>query len=70
MHNNVTGCVIFISNKIEYLKVKQLKKIHQKTYIMILTDLSNKIKKLWKKISFHKRRLYIINRTLHGVLKI
>ena len=41
---------------------------------MILTDLSNTIKKLWKKISFHKHfklfaTVYIINRTLHGSLR-
>ena len=55
VHNDVTGCVIFISNKIEYLKkVGQLKKFYHRSYIMILTDLSNTINKLWEKISFHK----------------
>ena len=55
MHNDVTGCVILISNKIEYLdKVRQLQKFYQKSYIMILTDLSNAIKNLWVKISFLK----------------
>ena len=53
VHSDVTGCVIFISSKIEYLK-KWEKKIYQRSYIMILTDLSNTMKKLWEKISFDK----------------
>ena len=35
-------------------KVRQLNKCYQRSYIMILSDLSNTIKKLWEKISFHK----------------
>ena len=35
-------------------KVRKLEKFCQRSYIMILTDLSNTIKKLWEKISFHK----------------
>ena len=34
MHNDVNGCVIFILNKIEYLK-RQLNKFYQRSYIMI-----------------------------------
>ena len=49
MHNDVTGCVILISNKTEYLEK------YQRSYIMILTDLSNAINNLWEKISFHKQ---------------
>ena len=30
MHNDITGCVILISNKIEYLKSKTVKKILSK----------------------------------------
>ena len=44
VHNDVTGYVIFISNKIEYLKNKTVKKFYQ-SYIMILTHLSDTIKK-------------------------
>ena len=44
MYNDVTGCAVFKINKIEYLKVK---KFYQRSYIMIITDLSNTIKKLW-----------------------
>ena len=31
MHNDVTGCVDFVSNKMEYLE--QLKKFYHKSYI-------------------------------------
>ena len=52
MHNDVTGSYQI---KLNISKSKTFKKIlSKKLYIMTLTDLSNTIKKLWKKISFHK----------------
>ena len=36
MHSEVTGCVIFISNKIEDLIVRQLQKFYQKSYTVII----------------------------------
>ena len=55
MHNDVTGCVIFNSNKIKYLEMlRRLQTFYQRSYTVILTDLSKAIKKLREKISFHK----------------
>ena len=34
--------------------IRQLQKFHQRSYTVILTDLSNAIRKLLEKISFHK----------------
>ena len=63
MHNDVSGCAIFTSDKTEYLK-----KFYQRSYIIILTDLSHVIKKLWEKISFHKH--FNLNSSLHRVFAI
>ena len=56
MHNGVTGCVTFTSNKADRKsqKVKQLKKFYQRSYIIILTGLSNAIEHLWEKISLYQ----------------
>ena len=54
MHNDVTGCVILISYKIEYLKSKTVTTILLRKLYYDLTDLSNAIKNLCEKISFYK----------------
>ena len=41
--------------KLNISRSKTDKKFHQRSYIMILTDLSNTVKKLWEKILFHKQ---------------
>ena len=40
-------------------KVRQLQKFYQRSYTVILTDLFNAIKKLRKKISFHKHFIFV-----------
>ena len=45
---------MLISNKIEYLEKEELQKFFHRSYIIILTDLSNAIKNLRVKILFHK----------------
>ena len=54
MQYDVTGCVIFKSNQIEYLENKAVTKILSKKLYSDLTDLSNAIRKLSEKISFHR----------------
>ena len=55
MHNDVTDCVILISNKIEYLeKYGSYKNSIKEVILCFVTDLSNAIKNLRVKISFHK----------------
>ena len=41
-------------------KVRQLNKFYKRSYIMILTNLSHTIKKLWEKISFHEHFKHLI----------
>ena len=48
--HDVTGCVICISNNVEYLKKE---KFSQRSYIVILTYLCNTLNKILDKISFH-----------------
>ena len=43
--HDVTRCIIFISNKVEYLdKEHSLQKFYQRSYIAILSDLCNATK--------------------------
>ena len=53
MQCDVTRCIICISNKIEYLDKQQLQKFYQ-SYIVILSDLCNAIKKTLEKILRHR----------------
>ena len=52
----MTSLVVEFSYQIELniSKSKTVKKFYRRSYIMILTDLSDTVKKLWEKISFHK----------------
>ena len=54
MHCDVISCVICISNKAEYLEKEELKKFYLRSYIVILSDLCNAIKKQLDKISFKR----------------
>ena len=53
--------------KLNISKNKRVKKFYQSSYIMILTDLSNTIKKLWEKISFHKHFKYKKSGAIFGL---
>ena len=54
---SIGGCVICISNKVEYLDKEGSYTIstkYQKSCIIILNDVPNALKKMLDKISFHK----------------
>ena len=55
---SMTSLVVSFSNQIELnivsRKARQLQKFCQRSYTVILTDLSNAIRKLSEKISFHR----------------
>ena len=48
MYNDVTGCAFSYQIELNISKSKIVQKFYQRCYIMILTDLSNVIKKLWE----------------------
>ena len=52
MRNDVTDCVIFVSNRVNFSK-RQLQQLYQ-GYIVILADLPNVTGELRDKVSFHK----------------